>query len=176
MKESNSERSSALFKYAEFAANLSIVAVAIALAWTVVTRLGAPAKSEDGPVKGARIQLHDVHFENATKSLIFVLNDACSFCKASAPFHRSVAELSRSHGVQTIAIMGTPKEQVLSYLREYSISVAVAAQALPPELGVRAVPTLILVDRSGVVLKTWHGQLTENQQKDVIKSVEEGTS
>ena len=70
-----------------------------------------------------------------------------------------------------IALMPQEFGEASRYLDDGQVSVDEVVRLNPGSINVRGTPTLILVDREGVVLKTWIGKLTVEQEVDVLSNL-----
>jgi hypothetical protein len=62
-------------------------------------------------------------------------------------------------------------EKGREYLRSLRVPITDVRQGKPPSLPIRGTPTLLLVDRDGIVRKVWAGQLSPEGERDVIETV-----
>lgn len=166
------------------AANLAIIAMSVAAGlvlhqrWTaggavpsggdsVRTREWKPA--EVLPT-GTRLLLSGVDWNKSDSTLVLVLSTRCSICSVGAPFYRRLsAERHRSGaGFATVAVFPESREEATEYLATRGILVDEVIQASPSDVGVPGTPVLVLVDRAGLVRRSWIGHPTPAQESEIL--------
>jgi len=167
-------------KTIETFANVGIVIVAMlgaaVLAKQLMGRNGVPAATaapapviSRAPAVGTRISLPGVSWSDREHTLVFVLSTTCRFCTNSAPFyHRLVRESQRTGKVRLIAVLPQTTSDATTYLQQLGVGIDHVIQAPLATLATRGTPTLILVDRSGIVKRTWTGQLPPPRESEVL--------
>jgi hypothetical protein len=163
-----------LLRRIELIANVCIIAVALVICAALVKRflLKSPSTASPAPgvATGTKITLPDVDWAKNGKTLLLVLSTGCKFCSASAPFYQHLASnaMSQQQGAKLIAVLPQGVEQSREYLKSLNVTIDDVKQASPPALGVRATPTLILVNNTGLVTDTWVGQLSADKEAEVF--------
>jgi thioredoxin-related protein len=162
------------------AANIAIIVVAVVLAGVFFTRYFGPA-SAPPPVaaagsreieEGAKVQLADIDRRGSDKTLVMVLSTTCRYCTASIPFYQKLAQQrSERAGLKLVAVMPQGIQESREYLSKHGIPVDEVRQAALDEVNVSGTPTLIEVDRSGTVVRSWVGKLPPEKESEVINSV-----
>ncbi len=165
-------------KATETVSNIAIILVAVALLITLANRYfagsstvaRAPADSQ--LVVGTAVSLPGVDWSKGDKTLVMALSTTCHYCAESSSFYQRLAteKLTRS-GVRLIAIMPQTLDESRGYLSEKDIVVDEVFQTGPEALSVKATPTLILVDRNGLVTNTWVGKLSPEEEIKVFNKV-----
>jgi len=162
-----------LLRRTELVANICIIAVALVICAALVKRflLKSPSTASPAPsvATGTKITLPDVDWAKNGKTLLLVLSTGCRFCSASAPFYQHLASKAISQqGARLIAVLPQGVEQSREYLKSLNVTIDDVKQASPPALGVRATPTLILVNNVGLVTDSWVGQLSPDKEAEVF--------
>ena len=80
-----------------------------------------------------------VDFAAAEQTLVMVLQSDCPYCEQSLPFYRSLKSLPRESDDLQIVIVAPP-----------------------------GTPTLLLVDRDGVIEAAWMGLLDQSREAEVL--------
>jgi hypothetical protein len=70
-----------------------------------------------------------------------------------------------------VAILPQSLEQGSAYLNQLGISVDEIREFRLDRIGVQGTPTIILVDRSGIVKKTWVGKLSPQEELVVLNTL-----
>ena len=162
-----------LLRRIELIANICIIAVALVICAAFVKRfilkLSSTASAASGVATGTKITLPDVDWAMNGKTLLLVLSTGCKFCSASAPFYQHLASKAMSQqGAKLIAVLPQGVEQGREYLKSLNVTIDDVKQVSPLVLGVRATPTLILVNNAGLVTDTWVGQLSADKEAEVL--------
>lgn len=84
-----------------------------------------------------------------------VLSNTCRFCTESADFYKKLAQERAKHlDARIIAVLPQDVEAGRTYLNKLGEVVDEVRQSSLDAIGVRATPTLILVDDKGVVTES----------------------
>ena len=166
-------------KVTEVAANIAIVLVAVLLAVVLVKNYLLPAPAvpsvpagPPAPAKianGSKLSVPSISFPNSQPTLLLAVSDTCRFCTDSADFYKQLAELhEKKKSFRFITVLPQDMERAKSYMSKLGINVD-GVQSLPlDQLGVRATPTLILLDGNGLVVDSWVGKLPKDKEDAVI--------
>jgi hypothetical protein len=165
-------------KKTEFLANLCVISIAV-LAGVVLIKdhiFDRPIRAESrrsapppGPAVGTRIALPGVNWADKDNTLLVVLSKNCRFCSESAPFYQKIArEADQNEGVRLIAVFPQDAGEGRKYLSELGVPIEEVIQSPLEVIGARGTPTLILVDKEGVVKNTWAGRLNSDKEPDVL--------
>jgi thioredoxin-related protein len=162
------------------AANVAIILVVLLLAGVLVTRFLLPASTpppvagaeNEGVKVGTKVQLADIAWSGSNKTLIMVLSTTCRFCTASMPFYQKLIQQKQGgEDLRIIAVLPQRVEEAKEYLGKHGISVDGVRQDTLDELNVSGTPTLIEVDETGSVVRSWVGKLPPEKEAEVLKSV-----
>lgn len=162
-----------LSKRIELVANIGIIIVAlvicIALAKKFLFKSSASQPEVAAVAAGTKIALPDVNWARNGKTLLLVLSTNCKYCSLSAPFYQNLVNRTASpQGAKLIAVLPQGVEQSRQYLKGLNVSIDDVIQVPPPAFGVRVTPTLILVNDAGLVTDSWVGQLSVDQEAEVL--------
>jgi hypothetical protein len=167
----------------EVAANLAIVAVA-ALGCLVlfqqlrrepVVEPKPAAASANAPVSapqpGTKLSLPGIDWSKRQHTLLLVLSTKCRFCNDSLPFYRQLSATARTTNVGLVAVFPQSESDVQQYLGQAGLIVDQTVQGSARTVGTRGTPTLLLVDRNGIVQRSWMGQLPKRSEAEVLDTV-----
>ena len=160
---------SQLAKRIELVANVCIIAVTLVICGALVKRFllkPATASEVSGVAVGTKISLSDVDWAKNGKTLLLVLSTNCKFCSKSAPFYQRL--LIKTESTKLVAVLPQNVEQSKEYLKALNVPIGDIKQGVPAAIGVRATPTLILVNSAGLVTDSWVGQLSVDRENEVI--------
>jgi hypothetical protein len=166
-----------LFGKIELVANICIIAAALIVCAAVAKRfvLKSPSSEVDipGVAAGTKINLADVDWARNGHTLLLVLSTGCKFCSASAPFYQHlVSNAASMRGTKLIAVLPQNVQQSREYLNGLKVSIDDVKQASPASLGVRATPTLMLVNSAGIVTNSWVGQLSPEKEAKMLAQLQ----
>jgi hypothetical protein len=181
-----------LSKKIEVAANLAIILVALVVAVVLVKRYfftkpvqpqpavsflagqqPPPPQMPAKPAAGATVSLPDVDWTTSKQTLVLALSKGCHFCTESAPFYQKLLrETAARKAVHFIAVFPreTP-EEARAYLTELQLPITDIKQASLDSIGIRGLPTLVLVNQQGIVEESWVGRLAEDKQAEVLSKL-----
>lgn len=104
--------------------------------------------------------------------MILYLSTTCRYCHESAPFYKRLLEKhSNDKNVKLIAVLPQKIEESKEHLKSLGVNINDVYNAQLTSIGVRATPTLLLVDESGIVSEQWRGKLTEDKEKEVFEKL-----
>jgi thioredoxin-related protein len=163
-----------LVRKLEIVANVSIIVVAIVVCVAAVRYFRTKASGSKAPTPaiaaGTKINLPNEDWARNRQTLLLALSTQCKYCSASAEFYQRLVN-SASSNTKLVAVLPQPREESQEYLTGLKLTIKDIQQVSPPSLGVRATPTLILVDSTGIVTNAWVGQLPPDKEKEVLSSV-----
>lgn len=168
----------------ELASHIAIIIVAILICVVLVKNYLLPdsrAKSDAGNntaiagntgepgIVGKAISLPDVDWKRNGQTLVLVLSTGCRYCTESASFYKELVQKRAKQGnIRLVAILPQPVDASRKYLSDLGIAVDDVRQVPPNSLGVRGTPTLLLVNKDGVVTDSWQGKLTPDKELEVM--------
>jgi thiol-disulfide isomerase/thioredoxin len=167
-------------KKLEVLANLAIIIAGSLLAVVLVKNylFQGPSKglartqTSPQPVERARLALTDVDWTQSKQTLLLVMSSSCHYCTESAPFYKRLGQ--SKNGTRLVAVLPESVEGGQDYLKRLGISVDEVRQSSLDEIDVQVTPTLLLVDNSGVVKKSWLGKLPPEQEESVVSALLDG--
>jgi thioredoxin-related protein len=158
----------------EAAANVGIIVVAIVVCAAAVKYFRAKPSSSQTQTPaiaaGTRINLRSEDWARNRQTLLLALSTNCKYCSASAEFYQRLVK-NASSNTKLVAVLPQPREEAQQYLAGLKLVIDDIQQISPPSLGVRATPTLILVDNAGGVTKSWVGQLPHEKEEEVLSAI-----
>ena len=160
-------------RFLEKAANVSmILAVAVFLVLVSRGELARHRLPDTSPkaLVGKTLNLPGVHFPQDRDSLVLAISSSCHFCKESLPFYRELGE--RSDGrLNLVAVMPQTEPEARSYIQGAAVRATQVVSANLDSIGVRATPTILLVNGAGKVQNAWVGLLDEKAQQSLLAVV-----
>ena len=161
---------SGLSKKIELIANVSIILVAILLGTLLLKEYRI--KKSDKPTTisaGTKLALPGIDWAKSEQTLLLVLQKGCHFCADSAPFYKRLVEEFGNRGtIKLIALLPQDSGEAKEYLNELGINIDNIRTVNPSSLGVTGTPTVLLIDRSGVVKGVWVGRLPADGESEIL--------
>jgi thioredoxin-related protein len=174
-KESVNLMSGKFTRTIELTTNIAIITVAVLLSIVLIKNyvLSSPAPNAPGPPltipAGTKLSVQDVDWAAKKRTMVMVLSNTCRFCTESADFYKKLAQERAKHDdTRIIAVLPQDVEAGKTYLNKLGVSVDEVRQLSLDAIGVRATPTLILVDDKGVVTESWVGKLPAEKESEVL--------
>lgn len=107
------------------------------------------------------------------QTLVLALRKGCHYCEDSAPFYQRLAAKLQEDGSKSAMVAVFPDGA--NTVNEVVRSEGLAVHALPgvplESLNVSGTPSLLLVDRSALVLNAWIGMLSPRQELEVMRAI-----
>jgi len=115
-----------------------------------------------------------LELDGADRTLVMVLRHDCRYCAESLPFYQSLSTRGATHEgkiKRQIAILtGDDPETARHYVSANRLNVSMVV-SIPEkqrqDLKVTGTPTLMLVDRAGVIRRLWIGKLDAAGEQEV---------
>ncbi len=161
------------------------VAASIGLAVTLSASVGAvvwprvavalgvkPTPPPPAYAAGDRVDVPASWYAKAPQTLIVFARANCGACQTAQPFLKSLAGTVTAGG-GAVVVAGhreTPGEDA-EYTRSLGLSDS-AFVVFPKGLRVRVTPTLVLVDRTGLILHAWEAVGPPERQHEIATAVE----
>lgn len=151
---------------------IAAVAVCVALVVHSLKEKAMLAERVKGPYgAGELFDLEGVRGGSERATLYIVMRSNCVFCSASLPFYRTAIDQARAQQLRTVAVMLEDKTTGEQYLIGNHIGFDKVVTTREKVKRVTAIPTTILVDRHGMVIRSWTGQLPVSSEKEVIEAI-----
>lgn len=159
----------------ELLANAAIILVAGLL--TVVLVRGLFYRNQPRPMSqiqaGTRISVPDTDWAQNDQTLLIILQKGCHYCAESASFYQRLArEVNSRKKTQLVAVMPQAPTESLEYLSGLSVPINNVRQATLGVLQVAGTPTLMMVNREGIVTDVWIGKLSPQKESEVLSKIQ----
>src|ERR1035437_4410881 len=167
-----------IIRKSEGVANVATIVVAALLSAVLIKvyLLPAPAAqrpqalAETGVGTSLKSKLPGVDWSKNGRTLVLAISTQCHFCKDSTPFYRKLQE-EVGKSLKTVAAVPQTVSEAEQYLNGEGVHVDQVQQVNFATLGVRGTPTLLLVNKSGVVTKVWNGKVQPEQEQQVLAAL-----
>ncbi len=147
----------------------SIVVVAVTLTARKVAKastLPTPSYSVGEPIQA----LPGFDYSEHSLTVLMPVSLSCTDCEETLALYRAVVErLSRSHSAARVVWLTTKDTHETSeYLRQKDLPRGRVVKANPLALRIRALPSVVLVDRDGVIRARWSGRAALNSRESIF--------
>jgi thioredoxin-related protein len=163
------------YKRVELTANIAIIVLALVLGVVFVKRFAFKSEvvtqgtAPETALRGQKISLPSMDWSQSPRHLVLVLQKGCHFCSESASFYqRLIPAVAKHSDMQLVAALPQSVSESKQYLNDLGVSINEVRQADLSSIGVRGTPTLLLVDRNGVVTDLWIGKLPPEKEQEVL--------
>jgi hypothetical protein len=121
------------------------------------------------PTVGSSFGLSGIDWDKQRKgTLVFGISTRCHFCTQSAPQFKQILA-SIKPGIAVMALAPEPVEQVRQYLDNLGLVISDVRQASPAAVGIQYTPTLIFINRKGLVERVWRGALSSQREQEIVE-------
>jgi hypothetical protein len=130
------------------------------------------ARPRSGPAEGTKLSVPGVDWGESSQTIVLALSNKCHFCTESAPFYQRLAqELAARKDVRLVAVLPQEAGEAKKYLEQLGVQIEQVSQASLGSIGVAGTPTLVIVDKAGVVKQSWMGRLSPEKESEVLSRV-----
>ncbi|HEU5235329.1 MAG TPA: hypothetical protein VFU50_20905 [Terriglobales bacterium] len=105
------------------------------------------------------------------RTLILGMQTTCHFCTDSAPFFKRLSAAA-SGNVKLVAVLPQTVNDSRAYLTKLGVHVDDVVQEQLSTVGISGTPTLLLVDKNGVVKNVWVGKLPPEREAEVLSVIQ----
>ena len=156
--------------------NIAIIVASIVLCGALVKRYfisGHTSNVSTTPEisAGAAVPLPEVDWAKNKRTVLLALSTSCHFCTESAPFYQQLARERQSDGVRLIAAFPESVQNGQKYLNDLDVQVDEVRQISLKQLGVIGTPTVVVINRDGVVVAVWRGKLPPNKEAEILSQL-----
>lgn len=152
--------------------NIAIIVMLFVLAGILVKKHFADIPENPTLSPSAKIVIQGLDWTKAEQTLLIAIRKDCQYCAESARFYREIIQgLSGRSDMRVVALFPEGFPEAENYLSEIGLSVNEIKEASLPSLGIQRVPTLALVNKSGIVSEVWIGKLPPKVEADVIAAL-----
>lgn len=173
-----------MMKTLEKLSTVAVICVALLFGFVLVkdhllqgsaTTIAVPSQvpQVESSLKGQRITLERVDWNESRFTVILALSTNCHFCTESAPFYRRLAakKETSANAFRLFTIFPQEIEAAEDYLKQNKVTPDAVFSLKQTNIDVNGTPTLLLVDSQGIVQKVWVGKLTESAEQEVLASL-----
>jgi rhodanese-related sulfurtransferase len=132
-------------------------------------RNGAVARDAGPPIaRGMKLPSLNLNQTVDEQVLLLAISSQCHFCTESAPLYRRITgEITGKH-IRVVALLPQSVDEGRGYLRTLGVSADEVRQVNLLALGISTTPTVVLLDKEGVVDDVWVGKLSTNMEFSLL--------
>jgi hypothetical protein len=135
-------------------------------AHTMAAAVARPAAFERGT---AAESLPGVRYDDVQATLVLYVRSTCRFCTASMPFYQKLSGQPGVHrAVRMVVASPESVETSAAYLQAHELRVD---QLVSFQGRATGTPTLLLVDRRGLIQQVWLGQQDTRGEQEIVESI-----
>jgi hypothetical protein len=112
-----------------------------------------------------------VSYDKTRLTATVIIQSQCRYCAASIPFYQRIAKMRTSGGLQLVVASIESTQTTTGYLTQHGVQVDAVARLKNSEIPATGTPTLVLVDKGGIVVASWLGQLSTAQEAEVSAQI-----
>jgi hypothetical protein len=158
----------------EAAANVSfVIGVVLLVSFSAIRTFSTPAhpSAQEGVAVGTSLMPDEHSSAWPNRTVLVVVSSTCRFCTASMDFYRQLSQQVARNAKLSIRFVSAESADTLSgYLQRNGLA-GVQIGPLPPGYSIGGTPTLLMLDRDGRVSHGWLGQLSSEQEEQVVAAV-----
>ena len=125
----------------------------------------------NGPLNRPKLPaIPGIDWQSNDRTLILALKKGCHYCEDSMPFCRRLAQMSEEKELKAnlVAVFPDSPADVEDIVKAQHLSVKTVPGVPLGTLKVSGTPTMILADHSGRIIEDWIGQLTDQQEHQLL--------
>lgn len=153
--------------------NLSIVVMLFVLGFILIKKQYHDEPGSPTIAPSAGIAIKGLDWTKSEQTLLLAMQEDCEYCTLSARFYREIIQgLSGRNDVRVVALFPESTADAENYLSQHGLSVSEIKAVPLLSLGIREIPTLVLVNKNGIVSNVWIGQLPPKKEAEVIAALQ----
>jgi hypothetical protein len=153
------------------AVNWLIVLSALVLAGLLYLRFSGPRPARIDKV-GAKVPFKSVNWQANGRTVLVALGRECAACGEGAAFIRKLINESAIRGVSVVALAEPPSDQAKQLLAGLDLKPRQLLVVPFDHLGLKRVPSLVLVDAAGTVVGVWRGRFDASIEAEVLAALQ----
>src|SRR5215213_7843975 len=147
-----------------------VVAIAIVVTAGVLVKRTVFSGQSNGArlpriTAGERLNLPIIDWAQNKKSLVFFLKKDCPYCTSSADLYRELMVEATKRNVKCIAVLPNSPEDARKYLQYLELPFENIYTGPVEDSKISGTPTIVFVDKNGIVKNVWIGAQTEREKE-----------
>jgi hypothetical protein len=157
----------------EQATHLALIAVCCIAGYTLIRQHIARNPTVPSVHEGERVAVAGYDWSQTNATALLAISPRCHFCEESLPLYRTLGRVARraKGSFRVIAVSKEPGETLAKYLEQHGVNLQGVFTSSLSKLGVRGTPTVLVVDRNGVVQSVFVGKLDNGREGQLMSRV-----
>jgi len=154
--------------------NIAILVAALALSAVLVKKFffQAAQSSDYRIATDARLIINGINWADSERTVLVALAKDCKYCSESALFYRRLAAgLTSQTNSRLIALFSEKESEAEAYLKQLQVPIPEVHYVSLSSLGIKSVPTVVILDRNGVVTDMWVGKLSPLKESALMSKL-----
>ncbi len=166
-----------IHKKLESITNVAIIVVAVLFGTTMASKYFAVGPEIVKPqpqtiAPNTKFNLKEADWSTTDRTLVLAFSTTCRFCIESAGFYKNLAaKVATRHDLKMMVVSPQPLDDVKKFFSEREIQINDFVHAKLSDISVNGTPTLVLVDRDGLVKESWVGRLPPDGEKELLSKL-----
>ena len=163
-----------LTKELENIANLTIIILAIVLVGLLARNYYFGTPKIDSVSVGEKIVVPELDFSNSNHTLVVALRHDCHFCEESKDFYQSLLQYaSNAKDIKVVAVFSEENQDSKGFLEGMNPKFPNVKTVPFRTLRINATPTIIDVNRHGLIQAVWRGKLPPDREGEFFASLKQ---
>lgn len=130
-------------------------------------QMGWQAQFDVGFPSGVPQEWH----QSAKPTIVIFVSSSCEACRRSAVFHSGLRAAAAAGGLRVVTALTSPNDDPSAYAATESLPASDVVRFDVTGSRLRIVPTIVIVDHSGMVIDMKEGVLPESEQHALLESL-----
>ena len=163
------EASTKLDKIANVVLILTCVVFSVYLAVGLRSQFTNKSLHIDYVVGDQMEELEAIDFGASPRTLLIALRSSCNVCADSMPFYRELVRHRNPELTRIVALTFDSLQDGMSFLSKHGVQVDHVVSVGQKELRISRVPTILLVDSAGKIIKTSVGKPSREHDEELLE-------
>jgi hypothetical protein len=153
--------------------HIALIALCCVAGYTLLRQHISTQQPVDSVREGERLSVTGYDWAQANTTALLAINSRCHFCEDSLPFYRTLGNVARhaKGSFRVIAVSTEPSETLTVYLQNHSVDLQGVYKYSLSKLGIRGTPTVLVLDRNGVVRSVFSGKLDRAREGQLMSRI-----
>lgn len=153
--------------------HVALIAVCCIAGYTLIRQHIARNATVPSVHEGERVTVAGYDWSQANTTALLAISSQCHFCEQSLPLYRTLGNVARQAkgSFRVIAVSAEPRETLANYLEKRGVNLQGVFNSSLSKLGVRGTPTVLVVDRKGVVQSVFVGKLNNAREGQLMSRI-----
>ncbi len=156
--------------------NIAILVVAVLLSALLVKKFFFNPAQQSPNYQlstNSSLRIEGINWADSDRTVLLALSKDCKYCSQNAEFYRRLAASLVSESKTRLIAVFPERQQGAgeAYLKELKVPIREVLYLSLPSLGINSVPTLAILDQTGVVTDMWGGKFSPLEEQALISKL-----